>query len=82
MTATLEKEMETYRKELPKLKEKTGSYALIRGDKVLSVWSTYEDAIQMGYQTCGANQPFLVKRIETVESVLFNSRSLDPVCQH
>jgi hypothetical protein len=80
MPPTLEKELETYRRELPKLKEHVGKYVLIREAEVLGTWSTYEDAIQEGYRVCGL-KPFLVKKIEVFETVHFNSRSIDPSCQ-
>jgi hypothetical protein len=80
MTPARDKELETYRQEFPKLKEQAGRFVLIRGSEVLGTWSTYEDAIQAGYQSCGLN-PFLVKKIEIFETIHFNSRSVDPTCR-
>ncbi len=82
MSEPLEKELETYRSELPNLKEQIGKYVLIRDSQVLSVWSSYEDAIQEGYRVCGLKEPFFVKKIEAFEQVQFNSRDVDPLCHH
>ncbi len=81
MAPTLEKELETYKRELHTLKAQSGKFVLISGDEVLSTWSSYEDAIQEGYRVCGLDRRFLVKKIEPYPRVLFNSRSVEPVCQ-
>jgi hypothetical protein len=78
--ASLEKELETYRRELPKYIDQSGKYLLIRDSEVLGVWSSYEDAIQEGYKTCGLNR-FLVKKIEPFEYAYFNSRTAEQACQ-
>ena len=75
----LEKELETYRKELPRLLAEEGRFALIRGDRVAGTFSTYADALQAGYAKFSLS-PFLVKRIEAVERVLFFTRDLTPSC--
>jgi hypothetical protein len=77
---TLEKELETYQRELPTLKAQAGKYVLISGEQVLSTWSSYEDALQEGYRVCGLDRRFLVKKIEPFPRVVFNSRSVQPVC--
>jgi hypothetical protein len=82
MTKMLEKELETYRKELPNLKDRSGKFVLIRGSEVLSVWSSYEDAIQEGYKVCKLDTPFLVKKIEAFEAAHFNSRMVVAACRH
>ena len=76
-----EKELETYRRELTKYLDQSGKYLLIRDSEILGVWSSYEDAIQEGYKTCGLKQPFLVKMIESVEYAHFNSRTVERACQ-
>ena len=81
MASTLEKELSTYERELPSLKAQSGKFVLISGDDVLSTWSTYEDAIQEGYRVCGLDRRFMVKKIEPYPHVLFNSRSVEPICQ-
>lgn len=71
----LEKELETYKNKLPELLacEGEGKFALIRGDQLIDVFGTYEDAIKDGYAKFKL-EPFLVKRIESTESVHFVSR--------
>jgi len=70
----LEKELETYKKNLPQLRaQHEGKFVLIHGDEVVDTFSTYEDAIKSGYQKF-KTEPFLVKRIQAVEQVLFVSR--------
>lgn len=73
----LEKELETYNKKLPELKEHEGKYALISGENVVEVFNTYEDALKSGYDRFGL-QPFLVKQIMAIEQVQFISRFVDP----
>ena len=72
----LEKELETYKRKLPELKEQEGKFALIQGDELVGVFSTYEDALQAGYKQFALN-PFLVKKIQAVEQVQFITRFLD-----
>lgn len=74
----LEKEMETYRAKLPELKENEGKFVLIHGDEVKGVYTSYEDAVKEGYKQFQL-EPFLVKRIETIEQVQFISRFVDPL---
>jgi hypothetical protein len=71
----LEKELETYKIKLPELLacEGEGKFALIHGDQLIDVFGTYEDAIKDGYAKFRL-EPFLVKRIESCESVHFVSR--------
>jgi hypothetical protein len=76
----LQKELATYKRELPNLLGRVGKYVLIRGDQVLSVWEAYQDAIQEGYRVCGLD-PFLVKQIQAVEQVHYITRAVEPVCQ-
>lgn len=75
----LEREYEAYKRELPRLLEQgeNGRFALIRGDAVISVWDTYRDAIQTGYDHFGL-QPFMVKRVELVETPVVITRLLVP----
>lgn len=78
--SALAKELETYERERPNLLKDAGKYVLIQDSRVVSVWSTYEDAIQAGYQQFGLTTPFLVKQIEIVEQVHFSTRFVEPVC--
>ena len=77
---TLENELETYRRELPGLLAQEGKFVLIHGDKVISTWTTHEDAIQQGYSQFKL-EPFLVKRICAVEPVYYFTRDIIPACR-
>jgi len=74
----LEKELETYKNKLPELQGNEGKFVLIRGDQVVDMYSSYEDAIKEGYAKFGVNSPFLVKQIQAVQQVQFISRFVDP----
>ena len=76
----LEQELATFKRELPNLLKHSGRYALVKGDQVDSTWDTYRDAIQEGYRVFGL-EPFLVKKIEAVETVYIMSREVRPVCR-
>jgi hypothetical protein len=78
--AVLDKELETYRRELPNLLADEGKFALVHGDKVYGTWATYEDAIQEGYRLFQL-QPFLVKKISSVEQVYCFTRDVTPPCR-
>ncbi|MBI4660695.1 MAG: hypothetical protein HY735_17805 [Verrucomicrobia bacterium] len=75
----LEKEIETYNRELQALLSEQGKFAIITGDQILGVYATYEDAVKVGYDKCGLT-PFLVKRIQAVEQVQYFSRDLKFPC--
>jgi hypothetical protein len=76
----LEKELATFKRELPKLLKQSGRYALVKGENVASTWDTYRDAIQEGCRVFGL-EPFLVKKIEFVETVHRMTRDVRPACQ-
>jgi hypothetical protein len=76
----LEKEMETYRRELPNLLETDeGRFVLIQGDKVDSVWDTRADAVQAGDDRFGL-EPFMVKQILEYEQPIFVPFDIAPKC--
>jgi hypothetical protein len=61
----LEKEWETFQRELPGLLQdpaNRGKYALIKGDKVDSIWPTVDEGLQAGYDRFGLD-PFMVQEI-------------------
>jgi hypothetical protein len=62
----LRTEIRTYLRELPRLLEEghEGKYALIKGEEVLSVWDTFDDAYQAGRQQFGWGVAFLTQPIE------------------
>ena len=76
----LEKELETYKRELPKLLADEGKFVLIQDERVYGTWGTYEDAIQEGYRLFQL-RPFLVKRISPTEPVLHFTRDVLPACR-
>lgn len=74
----LEKELATFDRNLPKLKtEHEGKFALVHGDDVIDIFSSYDDAITAGYSKFGL-KPFLVKQVQALEQVHFISRFVDP----
>ncbi len=73
---SLDQETQTYQRELSRLLQEEGKFALVHGEQVIGVYDTYEDALVAGYEKCGL-RPFLVKRIQAVEQVQYFTR--DPV---
>ncbi|HET7107789.1 MAG TPA: hypothetical protein VFI38_13345 [Candidatus Acidoferrum sp.] len=73
----LEKEIETYKKKLPELKAHEGKFVLIHGEDVVDTFSSYEDAIKEGYSRFKL-EPFLVRRISSIEQVQHISRFVEP----
>lgn len=73
----LEKELETYKRELGGLLDRAGKYVVIFGDVVIGVFGDYEDALRAGYEKVGL-KPFLVKRIEAVDTIHYFSRDISP----
>jgi len=74
----LERELKVYLSKLPELKaENEGKFVLIHGDKVIDIFSSYDDAIEAGYGQFGL-EPFLVKQIHALEPAQFISRFVDP----
>lgn len=66
----LERELETYRANLPALLDREGQWAVVKGDRVAGVWPTYEDALKAAYGEFGLDG-FMVKQIHAVEPVHF-----------
>jgi hypothetical protein len=52
-----------------------GKFTVIKGDDIQGPFDSYEEALQFGYNKHGL-VPFLVKKIERNESVLYFSRPL------
>lgn len=74
----LETELGVYRSKLPQWAEHEGKFVLIHGEEVVNFFSTYEDAIKVGYDKFKL-EPFLVKQVQAVERVQFISRYIEPV---
>lgn len=75
----LEKELETYKSKLSQLLSDEGKFVLIHGDTIIDTYGTYEDAVKAGYGQFKL-EPFLVKKIQSVEQVQFISRLLPAHC--
>lgn len=61
-------EWRAYKREVLRLLAEghAGRYALVKGDEVVSVWDTFRDAKQAGYEQFGMT-PFLVREIQFTE---------------
>ena len=74
----LETELATFKSKLPELRaEHEGKFALVHLDRIVDVFTSYEDALKAGYGQFGLS-PFLVKQIHSVEQAQFVSRFVDP----
>lgn len=68
---SLEQELKTYENEKEKLlSEGKGKFALIKGNKIIGIYVSQEDALAEGYKRFG-NEEFLVKEITEIEPVNF-----------
>jgi hypothetical protein len=74
----LEKELGTYHAKLPDWKQHEGKFVLIHGDRVVDMFSSYDDALKAGYKEF-ALDPFLVKQILAIEPVFYCTRPITPV---
>jgi hypothetical protein len=56
------REIATYLRELPRLLDEgyAGKYALVKGDEILSIWDTDNDAIQAGRDRFGLDPIFVM----------------------
>lgn len=77
--ATLDTELATYKRLLPTLLADQGKFAVIFDSKLIGTYTSYDDALKIGYEKCGI-QPFLVKRISAEESIAYFSRDLNSPC--
>lgn len=74
--APLVQELTTYQKEKTRLlNESPGKFVLIKGQDVIDVFATSEDALAQGYKAFG-NTEFLVKRIVEFEEISYFTRVL------
>jgi hypothetical protein len=74
----LEQELDTFRRELPQLllsDETKGKFALIHADELAGTYSTFEEALEAGYELFGLEQ-FLVKQAVEHEKPRYFSRNL------
>ncbi len=77
---SLEKELETYKRELSRLLAEQGKYVLIIGEEVVGTFAAYEDALKEGYERARL-KPFLVKQIDATEQVHQFTRNLEGECR-
>lgn len=78
MAATLDRELETFRRELPNLladPANRGQFALVGGTAVAGVYPTFDAALAAGYERFGLD-PFLVKEVTEHEVPRYFSRNL------
>ncbi len=76
----LEKELETYKRELPKLlAAHEGEFVVVAGDSIIGIFAAYKDALAAGYEKCEL-KPFLVKQIQAIEQIQYFSRDLGSSC--
>jgi hypothetical protein len=80
-SSPLQHELETYRKLLPTLLDHAGRFAVIAADRLIGVFSTWEDAAAAGYKEVGLNRQFLIKKIEVHESINSFTRDLTFPCR-
>ena len=63
----LSKEIKTYNeKKADLLRDNSGKFVLIKGDKLVGIYDTKNDAIKIGIEKFG-NNPFLVKKIMEID---------------
>jgi hypothetical protein len=72
----LEKELETYLRKLPELREHEGKFVLVKGDEIVDVFTSYEDAIKDGYRRFLLD-PFMVRQVQAIEQVQYVTRLLE-----
>lgn len=65
LTAMFEKEIETFYRNLDRLREENplGGYAVIKGDQVLDVWLNDLDALKEGFKAYGPDAKFMIRDI-------------------
>ena len=69
MTTKLDIELETFnRNRTALLGQARGKFALIKGDRIVDLFESQQDAINRGYKEFG-NEPFLVKQILEVDTL-------------
>lgn len=75
----LEREMETFRRELSdllKTESNRDRFVLIKGDAVYGVWDTRNEAENAGWDRFGLFEQFLAKKITDHEEPVYFSRNL------
>ena len=78
MKNPLQQELETFERLKDQLLQDEGKFAVISGKELLGVYSTYDDALQIGYERYNLT-PFLVKKISAVGLANFLTRHIPQV---
>jgi hypothetical protein len=75
----IRREIITFRRELPRLLAEghEGRVALVKGDKVISIWDTFEDACQAGADQFGLG-PYVAQPIDPRDLERPFPKELDP----
>jgi hypothetical protein len=75
----IKNEIITYRRELSRLLDEghEGRVALIKGDQVISIWDTFEDAYQAGRERFGLDV-FIAQPIDPRDQLRVFPKELDP----
>lgn len=73
----LEKELKSYKEHIHEWSEHEGQYVLIKDESAAGFFSSYDDALRAGYEKFKL-EPFLVKRVSSLDHVHFVSRLFDP----
>jgi len=74
----LEQELQAFKAGLPTWKaEHEGQFALIKGSELVDFFTSYDDALKVGYSRFGL-EPFLVKQVHAFEHAQFASRLIEP----
>lgn len=75
----LEKELETYNKNLSSLLANEGKFVVIHGENIDGIYESYSDALKIGYEKFGLD-PFLVKKISAIEQISYFTRDYFKPC--
>ncbi len=76
----LEVELATYRKNLPSLVDREGKFVLIRGQDIIGIYDTLDDAAREGYERIGLFTPFFISQIQADEKPIVLHRDIVPSC--
>jgi hypothetical protein len=75
----IKREIKTYRRELPRLlaEGQEGRVALIKGDEVVSLWDTFDEAYQAGRERFGLDV-FIAQPVDSRDLYHLFPKELDP----
>jgi len=69
-------ELAAYQRKLPELLGEAGRFVLIKGDEVMGVFDSYQDAVTSGYARFELDS-FFVKQIAAAEQIAFFTRGME-----